>query len=62
VIKFTQLAINLASKTSNTISRRPRRNHSPTFKAKLALAAMQNDKTLAQLAEQFDLHANQIVE
>ncbi len=62
MIKFTQLAINLASKTSNTISRRPRRNHSPTFKAKLALAAMQNDKTLAQLAEQFDLHANQIVE
>ncbi|MGB4882615.1 MAG: hypothetical protein WBO82_06245 [Neisseria sp.] len=52
----------MASKTSNTISRRPRRNHSPTFKAKLALAAMQNDKTLAQLAEQFDLHANQIVE
>ena len=62
MIKFTQVAINLASKTSNTISRRPRRNHSPTFKAKLALAAMQNDKTLAQLAEQFDLHANQIVE
>ena len=62
MIKFTQLAINLASKTSNTISRRPRRNPSPTFKAKLALAAMQNDKTLAQLAEQFDIHANQIVE
>ena len=44
------------------MSRRPRRNHSPEFKAKVALAAIQGDKTLAQLAEQFDLHANQIVE
>ena len=44
------------------MSRRPRRNHSPEFKAKVALAAILGDKTLAQLAEQFDLHANQIVE
>ena len=44
------------------MSRRPRRNHSPEFKAKVALAAIQGDKTLAQLAEQFGLHANQIVE
>ena len=44
------------------MSRRPRRNHSPEFKAKVALAAIQGDKTLAQLAEQFDLHPNQIVE
>ena len=44
------------------MSRRPRRNHSPDFKAKVALAAIQGDKTLAQLAEQFDLHPNQIVE
>ena len=32
------------------------------FKAKMALAAIQGDKTLAQLSEQFDLYANQIVE
>ena len=44
------------------MSRRPRRNHSPQFKSKVALAALQGDKTLAQLAEQFDLHPNQIVE
>ena len=44
------------------MSRRPRRKHSPEFKAKVALAAICGDKTLAQLAEQFDLHANQIVE
>ena len=42
--------------------RRPRRNHSPQFKAKVALAAIRGDKTLAELAETFDLHANQIVQ
>src|SRR4026208_1137286 len=40
--------------------RRPRRNHTPAFKAKVALAAIKGDRTLAQLAEQFDVHANQI--
>ncbi len=42
------------------MTRRKRRNHSPAFKAKVALAALQEDKTLAELAEQFDVHANQI--
>ena len=42
------------------MSRRPRRNHSPGFKAKVALAAIKGDRTLAQLAEQFDVHPNQI--
>jgi transposase-like protein len=42
------------------MSRRPRRNHSPAFKAKVALAAVKGDKTLAELAQQFDVHANQI--
>ena len=37
------------------MSRRPRRNHSPAFKAKVALAAVN-----AQLAEHFDVHPNQI--
>lgn len=40
--------------------RRPRRNHSAPFKAKVALAALRGDKTLAELAEQYDVHANQI--
>src|ERR1044072_4896630 len=40
--------------------RRPRRNHTPAFKAKVALAAIKGDRTLAQLAEQFDVHPNQI--
>ena len=40
--------------------KRKRRNHSPAFKAKVALAAMRGDRTLADLAEQFDVHPNQI--
>jgi transposase len=46
--------------TAETMSRRPRRNQSPAFKAKVALAAIKGEKTLAELAEQFDVHANQI--
>ena len=42
--------------------RRKRRNHSPAFKAKVALAASRGDKTLAELAEQYDVHPNQIQE
>ena len=42
--------------------RRPRRNHSPAFKAKVALAALKGDESLAVLAERFDLHANQITQ
>ena len=40
--------------------RRKRRNHTPAFKAKVALAVLKGDKTLAQLASEFDVHANQI--
>ena len=42
--------------------RRKRRNHSAAFKAKLALAALKGDKTLAELAEQFEVHVNQITQ
>ncbi len=40
--------------------RRKRRNHSPAFKSKVALAALKGDKTLAQLASEFDVYVNQI--
>lgn len=42
------------------MSRRSRRTHSAAFKAKVALAAIQGDKTLADLAQQYDVHLNQI--
>ena len=42
------------------MSRRPRRNHSSAFKAKVALAAIKGDRTIAQLAEHFDVHPNQV--
>ncbi len=44
------------------MTRRPRRNHTAAFKAKVALAALTGDKTLAELAQQFDVHANQITD
>ena len=44
------------------MSRRPRRNHTASFKAKVALAAIKGEKTLSELAEQFDVHANQITQ
>ena len=42
------------------MAKRPRRNHSPAFKAKVALAALKGEKTLAELAQQFDVHPNQV--
>src|ERR1700692_1192565 len=42
------------------MSRRRRRNHSAAFKAKVALAPVKGDRTMAQLADHFDVHPNQI--
>ena len=44
------------------MTRRPRRNHGPAFKAKVALEAIKGDKTLSELTQQFEVHANQIVQ
>jgi putative transposase len=40
--------------------KRPRRNHSAAFKAKVAVAALKGDRTLVELSEQFKVHPNQI--
>ena len=42
------------------MSKRARRNHSPAFKAKVALAAIKGERTVTQLSDQFDVHPNQI--
>ena len=42
------------------MTRRKRRNHSAAFKAKVALGAVKGERTMAELAEQFDVHPNQI--
>ncbi|MBI3898276.1 MAG: IS3 family transposase, partial [Gammaproteobacteria bacterium] len=42
--------------------RRPRRNHTAAFNAKVAIAAIKGDKTMAELAEQFEVHSTQITQ
>jgi transposase len=42
------------------MARRPRRKHSPAFKAKVAVAAIKGEETLIELAQDFDVHPNQI--
>jgi transposase-like protein len=44
------------------MTRRPRRSHTAAFKAKVALAALKGDKTLAELSQQFNVHPNLITE
>lgn len=45
-----------------TMTRRPRRNHGAAFKAKVALEAFKGEKTISELAQQFEVHPNQIVQ
>lgn len=44
------------------MAKRSRRSHSPAFKAKVALAGLKGDKTLAELAQQYDVHPNEITD
>jgi transposase-like protein len=44
------------------MSRRPRRNHSAAFKAKVALEALKGERTIAEVAQRHDVHPNQVTE
>ena len=44
------------------MAKRPRRNHSPQFKAKVALEAVKGEQTVAKLSQRFDVHPNQITQ
>jgi transposase len=44
------------------MTKRPRRNHGATFKAKVALEAIKGDQTLVELSDRFQVHPNQIGE
>jgi transposase-like protein len=44
------------------MSKRPRRNHSAAFKAKVALAAVRGDKTVTEIAQHFEVHPTQVAE
>jgi transposase-like protein len=50
----------LAANQEHSMTKKSRRTHSPAFKAKVALAAIKGETTLAELAQQFDVHPNQI--
>ena len=44
------------------MSKRPRRNHLAAFKAKVALAAVKGDKTVAEIAQQYEVHPTQVAD
>ena len=44
------------------MSKRPRRNHAPAFKAKVALEALKGEQTLVELSQRYQVHPSQITE
>jgi len=49
-------------KEEQHMSKRPRRNHAPAFKAKVALDALKGDQTIVELSQRYQVHPNQITD
>ena len=50
------------AKEEQQMSKRPRRNHAPAFKAKVALEALKGEQTIVEIAQRYQVHPNQITE
>jgi len=50
------------SQEDQDMSKRPRRNHSPVFKAKVALEALKGNQTIVEIAARYQVHPNQVKE
>jgi hypothetical protein len=57
---FCLTAGKIDRESGEPMSRRAGRNHTPAFKARVALAAIKGEMTLSELAQLFDVHPNQI--
>ena len=60
-VDFCLTAARIPRLRREDMTRRTRRSHTPAFKAKVALADIKGEKTLSELAQQYDVHANQIM-
>jgi transposase len=56
------LLYNDKEKEQRKMTKRPRRNHSPAFKAKVALDALKGEQTIVELAQRYQVHPNLITE
>jgi len=52
----------MSPKEEQHMSKRPRRNHAPAFKARVALDALKGEETLVELSQRYQVHPNQITE
>jgi transposase-like protein len=55
-VDFSRNGGMIAASEEMTMTRRPRQNYSAAFKAKVAVAAIKGEKTLIELAQDFDVH------